>query len=133
SQRLLVERQDLSAVTALRKMAKRGRTPQARLHALWTLTVLNNLTDEDVLAALKDQSAGVRENAVKLAKPRSVERDLLVAPRRAETPRPTARDLPGPLLSLASDPTPRVRFQLALVLGEIADPRALDALATIAA
>jgi len=40
--------------------------------------------------------------------------------------------LPGALLSLASDPDARVRFQVALTLGEIADPRAVEALATIA-
>src|SRR6266516_1955575 len=67
AQRLLFERHDQSAVSALRKMVKRGQTPQARLHALWTLAGLNSLTDEDMLVGLKDQSAGVRENAAKLA------------------------------------------------------------------
>src|SRR4029434_4420465 len=57
AQRLLFERQDRSAVRPLRKMVKSGNT----LHALWTLAGLNSLTDEDVLAGLKDQSAGVRE------------------------------------------------------------------------
>ncbi|MCI0537389.1 MAG: c-type cytochrome [Verrucomicrobiales bacterium] len=70
AQRLLFERQDQSAVPALRKLVKRGRTPQARLHALWALAGLNSLADGDVLAGLKDQSAGVRENVVKLAEPR---------------------------------------------------------------
>src|SRR5213078_3310925 len=50
AQRLLFERQDRSAVPALRRMVKRGRTPQARLHALWTLASLNCLSDADVLA-----------------------------------------------------------------------------------
>src|SRR5882724_13192627 len=59
AQRLLFERQDQSAVSALRKMAKRGRTSQARLHALWTLEGLHCLNDEDVLAGLSDQAAGV--------------------------------------------------------------------------
>jgi hypothetical protein len=34
---------------------------RARLHALWTLASLNRITDEDVLASLEDQAAGVRE------------------------------------------------------------------------
>src|SRR5213078_2793939 len=72
AQRLLFERQDQSAVSALRKMVKRGKISQARLHALWTLAGLNSLNDEDVLSGLKDQAAGVRENAVKLAEPRVV-------------------------------------------------------------
>src|SRR5437667_3359706 len=70
AQRLLFERQDQSAVPALRKMVKRGRTSLARLHALWTLAGLNSLSDEDVLAGLEDEAAGVRENALKLAEPR---------------------------------------------------------------
>ncbi len=51
-------------------MVKRGQTPQARLHALRALAGLNSLTDEDVRTGLKDQAAGVRENAVKVAEPR---------------------------------------------------------------
>src|SRR6266446_2826846 len=43
AQRLLFERQDKSAVSALRKMVKRGQTPRARLHALWTLAGLNGI------------------------------------------------------------------------------------------
>jgi putative membrane-bound dehydrogenase-like protein len=116
AQRLLFERQDHSAVPALRKMVKRGRTAQARLHALWTLQGLNSLNDEDVLAGLKDSAAGVRENAVKLAEPRVASSSAL-------------RDV---LFQLASDSDSCVRFQLAFTLGEISDSRAADTLATIA-
>jgi putative membrane-bound dehydrogenase-like protein len=118
AQRLLFERQDQSAVPALRKMVKRGQTPQARLHALWTLAGLNGLTDEDVLAGLRDQTAGVRENAVRLA-----ERTALTTP---------SKQLVAELLKLASDTDAPVRFQLAFTLGEMTAPRAADALATIA-
>src|SRR6185503_1159464 len=128
AQRLLFERQDKAAVPALRKMVKRGQTPQARLHALWTLAGLHRLTDEDVLAALKDRAAGVRENAVKLAEPRVAPSTTNAQPSTLNTFSP----LRDALLSLASDPDARVRFQLAFTLGEIADPRAADALATIA-
>ena len=116
AQRLLFERQDLSAVPALHKMVKRGRTAQARLHALWTLAGLNTLLDEDVLAGLQDAEAGVRENAVKLAESRVVSGTL--------------RDA---VFKLVSDHDARIRLQLALTLGEITDPRTADALATIAA
>ena len=149
AQRLLFERQDKSVVPALRKMVKRGKTPQARLHALWTLVGLNGLTNEDVLAGLKDRAAGVRENAVTLA-----ELQLTAEPEgrarrsaraadvkaydtdaerraRSDAPYPTAQ-LVTRLLKLASDPDAGVRLQLALTLGEISDPRAADALATIA-
>jgi hypothetical protein len=128
AQRLLFERQDRSAVPALRKMVKRGQTPQARLHGLWTLAGLNSVNDEDVLVGLNDQAAGVRENAVKLAEPR-------VLPLPREEGRGEGKGsvlLTQGLLKLASDSDACVRFQLAFTLGEIADPRAADALATIA-
>lgn len=139
AQRLLFERQDQSAVPALRKMVKRGRTSQSRLHALWTLAGLNRLTDEDVIAGLKDPTAGVRENAVKLA-------EALVVPltpiggegvRRTGEGEAAVLSMPRTrlvtaLLKLASDSSAAVRFQLAFTLGESTDPRAMDALATIA-
>jgi putative membrane-bound dehydrogenase-like protein len=115
AQRLLFERRDPSAVSALRQMAQRARTAQARLHALWTLAGWDRLRDEDLLAGLRDPEPGVRENAVRLAEGRLASNSV--------------RDAVG---KLVSDAEARVRFQLAFTLGEIADPRALAALAAIA-
>jgi putative membrane-bound dehydrogenase-like protein len=115
AQRLLFERQDPSAVADLRKIAKRARTPQARLHALWALAGLNALRDEDVLVGLQDPAAGVRENALRIAEPR-----LTTGPLR------------DAVFKLVSDTNAGVRFQLAFSLGETDDPRAVDALAGIA-
>jgi putative membrane-bound dehydrogenase-like protein len=99
AQRLLFERQDKSAAPALHALVKSGRTPQTRLHTLWTLDGLGELTDEDLLTGLRDKMPGVRENAVKLAEPRA--------------------SLSGALLQLAGDSDARVRLQLAFTLGEI--------------
>ncbi len=115
AQRLLFERRDKDAVPALHALVRNGGSPQSRLHALWTLDGLNELTDVDLLTGLNDESPGVRENAVKLAEPRP-KSDMLV----------TA------LLPLAADADARVRFQLAFTLGEFSDPRAMEALAIIA-
>lgn len=115
AQRLLFERQDKSAVPALHNLVKSGASPQARLHALWTLQGLNELTDNDLLIAVNDPVAGVRENAVKLSEHGSMNADLLRA-----------------VLSKADDSNARVRFQTAFTLGELADPRSIDALAIIA-
>jgi putative membrane-bound dehydrogenase-like protein len=117
AQRLLFEREDQSAIPALHKLVSKGNTPQARLHALYTLSGLNNLTDADLLTALSDATPGVRENAIKLA-----ERHLASQPiRRA-------------LLKAAfgSDPDPAVRLQLAFTLGEVNDERTIEALAKLA-
>ncbi len=111
AQRLLFERQDKSAASALHALVRGGKTPQGRLHALWSLHGLGELTDDDVRAGLGDAAAGVRENAVKLAE---------------------SRGLVAAVLPLAADADARVRFQTAFTLGESADARALDALAAIA-
>ncbi len=114
--RLLFERQDPAAVKPLRRVLQESRFPLARLHALWSLEGLNALEVADLQRALADESAGIREQAVRLAESRL----------------PQAPDLLDAVLKLAGDPAIRVRFQLAFSLGETSDPRAVAALATIA-
>lgn len=112
AQRLLFERQDRSVAPALQELVLKGRSPQARLHALWTLEGLGALNDKDVLAALKDRSAGVREHAVRLSESRPA--------------------LVDAVLSMADDKDPRARFQTAFTLGEFKDERTLEAQVSIA-
>ncbi len=116
AQRLLVERRDRSAIPPLRTVAEQGRSDVARIHALWTLDGLGGLETADISRALRDQHAGVRENAVRLA----------------ETRVGTSRDLLSDVLRLADDADDRVRLRVALALGETDDLRAIDALASIA-
>jgi len=100
AQRLLVEWQDRGAVPYLEKLVGEGTRPQARVHALWTLQGLGALRDEFLLQGLRDESPGVRENALQLAEFRldnSAMRDQVIA--------------------LAGDPDARVRMQTALTLG----------------
>ena len=114
SQRLLFERQDQSAVAPLRVMAKGGASELARLHALWTLDGLGALRDEDLLGALADSSAGVREHAVRLATPRL----------RAAT------ELRARVFALARDPEIRVRYHVAFAAGGVTGEDALTAITT---
>lgn len=116
AQRLLVERRNRDAVPHLRRLARGSSRDVARLHALWTLEGLGALAAADVVAALRDRDAGVRENAVRLAEERLR----------------TASALVPDLIRLADDPNERVRFQAALALGETTDARAAGALASIA-
>lgn len=116
AQRVLVERRDTAALPFLRGIARTGRTGAARVHALWTLAGLDGLAAADVIRALGDPDAPVRENAVRLAEPRVA----------------ASRELRSGVLRLVGDPDARVRFQVALALGETGDPRALDALAALA-
>ena len=67
AQRLLVEKKDLAVAPALAALAKSGPSPVAKIHALWTLEGLGNLTPEVLTAALKDRDSKVRATAVRLA------------------------------------------------------------------
>lgn len=115
AQRLLVERQDKAAVQPLVHLASTGASPQARVHALWTLQGLGALDAAQVEQALKDSEAAVREQALRLA----------------EQPLASSARLREAVLALADDPSPRVRFQLAFTLGELTGPDAGKALAKI--
>ncbi len=116
AQRLLVERHDRAAIPLLRTLAREGRAEVARIHALWTLEGLGGLEGADIVTALSDQNAPVRENAVLLAEARVG----------------ASRDLVSGLLRLVDDADDRVRLRVALALGETDDPGAINALASIA-
>ncbi len=115
AQRLLVERQDRAAVGPLRERA-RSSSAVERAHALWGLDGLGALRDGEVELALKDENAGVREQALRLA-------DGRLAASAALRTAVAAR---------ADDPSPRVRFQLAFTLGEADAPELTAALARLA-
>lgn len=116
AQRLLVERGDKSVVPRLRDLVRQGKTPQARLHALYTLDGLGALEPELVQQALADPHFALRVHALALA-----ERWLAQDP-----------GLLSKVLAMADDSEARVRLQVALTLGESRDPRAVDALRQLA-
>lgn len=113
SQRLLVERQDMSILPQLEALARQTAKPQGRAHALWTLEGLGRLSAELVEAALADPSPLVREQAIRLS-----ERVSSAAVRQK-------------LLEMAGDPDDRVRFQLVCTLGSNVDEPAFTALTKI--
>lgn len=116
AQRLLVERQNRSVVPALEKMARESKSELGRTHALWTLDGLGALKDQLVIQALRDPSAGVREQALRLADKRLTRSDEMIKA----------------VALLSEDPSPRVRFQAALTAGETDTPLTTQALAQIA-
>ncbi|MEO5803908.1 MAG: PVC-type heme-binding CxxCH protein [Verrucomicrobiota bacterium] len=116
AQRLIFERQDQAAASLLRNLLNKSSNSLARLQALWCLEGLNALRDQDVALGLSDKSAGVRENAIKLADTRF-----------AESP-----ELLRMVISLAGDSEIRVRFQAAFSLGETKYPKIASALLAIA-
>lgn len=116
AQRLLLERQDRSALEPLRKLLATSKEPLARVHAVWLLDGLCGLEDKDLLPLLRDSHPRVREQAVLLAESRLK----------------NSAALRERVVALASDSDARVRFQVALSLGEWSDAKALAPLAKIA-
>jgi putative membrane-bound dehydrogenase-like protein len=116
AQRLLVERQDQGAIPALAKMAAEASHREGQVHALWTLDGLNSLDEGLIERALRDLDPEIREQALRLAD------------RRLQS----SRRLQSVVVALADDPSPRVRFQLALTLGQGDTPTFVPALAKIA-
>jgi putative membrane-bound dehydrogenase-like protein len=102
AQRLLIERKDEDAIPALHALAAERPNALGRMHALWTLDALGELSPEDVIPALDDDEAGVREGTAKLAA------------RFAETD----PDVYTALIERVIDPDPMVRFQVAFSLGD---------------
>ncbi|TCO91909.1 putative membrane-bound dehydrogenase-like protein [Chthoniobacter flavus] len=106
--RLLFERQDQSAVPALREMMSKNQNPLARLQALWSLEGLGALNETDIVAATHDSDEHMRRAAVLLAEPRLKESESL---RMA-------------VMHLTDDAALGVRYQVALSLGEVPDAAA---------
>ncbi|MBT6155749.1 MAG: c-type cytochrome [Planctomycetaceae bacterium] len=116
AQRLIWERQDMTAVAGLKKLAIESKSPTARLHALWTLDGLSALMPQLLMTALNDKHPGVREHAVRLC----------------EVFLQTTPELVAALGKLTDDAY-RVRLQVAYSLGEARPADALPALKKLAA
>lgn len=117
--RLIRERRDPAAVAPLRELLHAGDVPLGRLHALWSLAGLGALAgpegERDLLGALGDDHAGVREHAV-----------LLAEPFLARSPALRRR-----VLEMAGDDDIRVRFQVAFTLDELEGTEVVQGLAEI--
>jgi len=110
AQRLLIERQDRSAVPILESIVAGRRTPilgspAGRFHALRTIEGLGSVHDLTLECALSDPLPGVREAALQIVEPRL-------------RGGPDASKWLERVAAMAPDPDPRVRFQCALSLGE---------------
>ncbi len=116
--RLIFERQDRRAVSELEQLLHRSRSALGRMHALYALDGLIALEPRHLLLGLADSDERVREQAVKLTEP-------LVSGARVGGP------LVDKLLTMTGDLSPRVRYQLALTLGDVRHSSRSRALADI--
>ena len=110
--RLLWERQDTTSATPLRQLLGESSQPQARLHALWSLQGLQQLTAEDLMSALHDDHPAIRQQAIRLAEGRLRSNPALLQR----------------VIDLAESPAARVRLQAAFSLGETDSVDAASAL-----
>jgi len=113
AQRLLVERKDASVVSKVTELLKTHADPRTRLHALYVLEGLDQLSAEHVSAALADAHPQLRKHGIILAEryPAMVEA----------------------VIKAADDQEAEVAFQAALSLGQFApSPKTIDALAKLA-
>jgi len=111
SRRLLLERQDAAAIEPLRRLFTEDASPDARLNALWALEGLGALQAENVRTALADPDSVVRAHAVRIS--------------RGFLP-----ELAAAAAALSKDSDAKVRFEVALALGDIpGSSRAFTAMA----
>ncbi|WP_428667289.1 PVC-type heme-binding CxxCH protein [Runella sp.] len=103
AQRLLLHRQAKEAVPALRALMTKSQRPEAQAHALWLLDGMKSIEKDDIVQALRNKTAGVRENGIRVAENR-----LNSA---------FGKDLIPELIALQNDESAKVRFQLLNTLG----------------
>jgi putative membrane-bound dehydrogenase-like protein len=113
--RLLYERNDSAAVSALVQLAAKSSSSQGRIGALYALAGLDAVTDHVLLAALSDADWQVRIHALRLAD------------RRQDVP----PALCAAISALAADDRAEVRYQAAFSLGATPLEGRLPALVTL--
>jgi putative membrane-bound dehydrogenase-like protein len=104
--RLLLERQSDDVIPDLRERLQSNQSASTTVHALSLLDAFNALTNQDLLIALKNDTAEVREFAVRLIRERGQ----------------VTSDLQEAIQKRARDPDNHVRFHVALTLGDLETP-----------
>ncbi|HEV3115626.1 MAG TPA: PVC-type heme-binding CxxCH protein, partial [Gemmataceae bacterium] len=131
SQRLLLERSDADIVDLLQKLAQRTRDPWALAHAGWLLEAKGALQDWSSLRPFLDAPLDHGSTSVQRPNVRH-ERVLEQGVQLSEKMLGSERRVQEAVVRLATSLDPRLRFQVALTLGEWDDDRILEPLAVIA-
>jgi putative membrane-bound dehydrogenase-like protein len=116
AQQLLVERKDPAAVGLVDRLLSKDTPAAVRTQAAWTRALLTPKDPGPLARFLKDPDPRVRQNVVRILG-------------RAE---PNDRKLRDALLAAPEDSDPRVRYELALCLGNWKDSKAGRTLAALA-
>lgn len=103
--RLIYERQDIGVQGALEKLISEDAPPVAKVHALWALHGLGMLSLQVIDQTLAAEHPRLLEHAVRLSEPWITQ----------------STSLQRKILALANHADDRLRFQVALTLGQMAD------------
>ncbi len=128
AQRLLMERPDKGAVEPLRKLASESKDARGRVHSAWVLLSLGQLDAPSVRSLFAHADPRVREQAALLAELSLADPRWLSKPGLLNGILDVAV-LNEQLWKLADDDDPRVRFQVALTLGQLRQPEQLASIA----
>lgn len=101
AQRLLLEKPDQSITSAVEKMAREHADPRARLHAMYVLDGLDQLTVSAIKEALSDTHFEVKKHAIQLAERHAA--------------------LKKDLMNLTGNSNPIIAMQAILSIGQFAD------------
>jgi putative membrane-bound dehydrogenase-like protein len=115
AQRLLLHRRDPAAIAPLRSLAIATKQPKTRVQAIWTLADLGGLDEPSLRAGLEDSDPRVRESVTATAWPLAQQSRIAM----------------DALVRMVDDADVRVRFQVALALGNCSEERAGVALARL--
>lgn len=116
AQQLLVEGKQVGQKEALEKLTGNLEAPLGRLHALCSLEGLGLLGETAILKGLEDPVVGVREHAVRLARPFMNKSEAI----RSR------------VIALVEDKSMLVRCQVAFALGEVESTQAVNPLRRLA-
>ncbi len=114
AQRLLTERADGSVIPAIESLAREHLDPAVRVQAMATLSGLDRLSPELLITLLSDGDPRVVVQAIRFGESHIENPDVITR-----------------LLTLAGHEDLRMRYQLALTLGESNDPRVASGLQEI--
>lgn len=115
AQKLIILHGDLSVAPALKKLAATGAEPLGRLHALWTLEGLTQISADVLTPAFEDSDGRVRAAAMRIAEP------MIAADRTFDEA----------IVKLIHDRDPDVVIQVMLSVGRGAHPDAEQIVGTI--
>jgi putative membrane-bound dehydrogenase-like protein len=116
--RLIYERQDKAAIPELQRLLANSLSAFGRMQALYALQGLGALGDQQLTAALLDNSPVVRQHGVRLAEAHWEDR-------------PVPSDIVESFSRLAGDSDAQVRYQLAFSLGSLRTPGTAGLLAQL--